>query len=146
DHDDDLDAIERHPSARMQSPVEPPEPMPSLKPDLHVVATNVPIDADLLAALPKDQREWLSKAGVAGRFDLEGVVSRGASPQDDVGFDFGIKLHDASMWPINGVASVTGLTSAMHLTPAKVVVESLEAHRGDATIDAHGSVGWAGDI
>ena len=58
-----------------------PDHVPPLRPELHIVATNVPIDADLLSAMPPDQREWLAKMGMSGRFDLDGNVTTAANPQ-----------------------------------------------------------------
>ncbi len=71
---------ERHPpqqsAQRAARPSTRPstQPAPALRPDLRIVARNVPIDRDLLAALPEDRRAWLEKIGARGRFDLDGTV------------------------------------------------------------------------
>lgn len=139
------------------------EQLPPLRPDLKVLASNVPIDDKLLGAMPESQREWLKKLGVAGKFDLDGRVGVGlgqpapasrdagkpssAKPHDadEIGFDFRIAVHDGSLWPSGGMFAASGVKGDLRLVPGKVTIDSLAGKRGDADLSAHGSVNW-GDI
>ncbi len=49
------------------------DPTP-LGPDLKVTARNIPIDDNLLAALPPAQRSWLEGTGATGMLDIDGHV------------------------------------------------------------------------
>ncbi|MBC8105666.1 MAG: hypothetical protein H7Z14_03680 [Anaerolineae bacterium] len=153
--DSTMAAVDRTATSRMQPPKVvdgEPDHVPALRPELHIVATNVPIDADLLSAMPPDQREWLAKMGMSGRFDLDGNVTtatKAAAPAQanasDVDFDFHIKLHEGSMWPTEGMFAASNLNGSLRLTPGRVVFESLAGKRGDADLSARGSVSWGGE-
>lgn len=154
-HDSSMAAVDL-PDSRMQPPKgvgAEPEHVPALRPELRIVATNVPIDADLLSAMPPDQREWLAKMGMSGRFDLEGNVttastespSKPPTPDNrDIDFDFRIKLREGSIWPTQGTFAASNLTGSLRLTPGRVVFESLAGKRGDSDLSARGSVSWGG--
>src|SRR5262249_32470308 len=49
------------PGVAYRAALEKKEPEPELDPQLTVTARNVPIDKDLLAALPADRRAWIEK-------------------------------------------------------------------------------------
>ena len=70
----------------------------SLRPNLKIAAKNVPIDNDLLAALPEKEREWLSRMGAAGNFDLEGMLTRKTrTEKGELDFAFDVTLHQCAM-------------------------------------------------
>src|SRR5437764_14183696 len=58
-----------------------------VRPQLTVTARNVPIDKDLLAALPEDRRKWIEKIGLGGMIDIDGRVWREQSEQMQHEFD-----------------------------------------------------------
>lgn len=127
-----------------------PTTRPSLpmSPDLHLRARNVSIDNELLAALPPMQQKWLVKLGVQGKFDLDGTVrSRqvqlATGPKDDIDFDFDVQLHNASLWPMESMAAVSGVNGMLHLTPDKLTLTDLTGKRGESQVKARGSVAWA---
>src|SRR5207249_2718398 len=63
----------------------------SLRPSLKLAAQNVPIDSDLLAALPPAERLWLQKLGASGKFDLQGTLTRRPEVgKGDVDFNFDV--------------------------------------------------------
>jgi hypothetical protein len=67
-------------------------PAPRLKPNLRITAKDVPIDRDLLNALPADRRAWLEKIGAGGKLDIEGTV-KSASAQGAGADDMDIDLR-----------------------------------------------------
>jgi hypothetical protein len=125
-----------------------PTTAPSLRPDLHVTAKNVPVDADLLRALPPGHRGWLEKLGAKGTFDLDGTVTSNArkAPGSNIDFAFDIDLHNASFLPINGVFTASDVQGKMRLTPQRLVIDSLSGKRGNGTLAVQGTVAWPNDI
>src|SRR5688572_25706885 len=121
------------------------KPAPSLRPDLKITARDVPIDRDLLNALPAGRRAWLEKLGVRGTFDLDGTLradpSAGAKG-GDLDFDLRIGLKDGSFWPDDGTFAVSHANGALRLSPTRLVISSLSARRGEAEIEASGSIAW----
>lgn len=120
----------------------------SMSPDLKIRARNVPIDGNLLDALPALQKKWLARLGAQGRFDLDGTVrSRDAKAstgaKSEVDFDFDVQLRNASLWPMDGMAAVSGITGSLHLTPDKLTLTDLKGMRGESEVKSHGSVAWA---
>jgi hypothetical protein len=138
--DDLADDDEPHPDAAAPDD----EPPPPLRPQLRIVARDVPVDDDLLSALPEAQREWIRKLGLAGRFDLDGEVIPAESRASDVGFDFRIAFRDGTMRPPGaGTFAATGIGGSMRLTPGQLVFEDLSGRRGDSSLSAHGQVDWS---
>lgn len=123
-----------------------------VRPDIHVVATNVPIDRDLLDAMPPDQRVWLEKLGAGGRLDFTGHVFATTQPvmpshhlapgKTDVGYDFGITLHDGSIHPPGGTLAMSGLTGQLRLTPTQLEITKLACTRGAGDLTGHGLIAW----
>ncbi|HMB96446.1 MAG TPA: hypothetical protein VKK61_10435, partial [Tepidisphaeraceae bacterium] len=73
-----------------------PEKMPALKPNLKIMARNVPLDQDLLDALPAAQKTWLEKIGAGGQFDIDGTIKPATSADNDLDCDFDIAMHDGT--------------------------------------------------
>jgi hypothetical protein len=121
---------------------------PALVPDIHVTAKNVPIDADLLAALPPDRRKWMEKIGLRGKLDIDGTVRAvGATtqPLDTSNIDFDMRLHlsNGEIWPAaHAVCAVSQLNGELHLTSRRLTITSLSGRRGQAEITSSGGVGW----
>jgi hypothetical protein len=120
-----------------------------IDPHLRVTARNVPIDKDLLAALPKDRREWLEKLGVGGNLDVDGRIERAVGtdvakrrPEDQVTYDMDLKLKDGTFWPSEGTFVATGVSGTMHLSPTQLVVNEMRGRRGKGEVWGSGSVAW----
>lgn len=123
-----------------------PNDGPSLKPNLKIVATNVPLDADLIGALPAGRREWLKTVGAGGKFDLDGTIRPASNPDDDLDYDLHVALHDGTLWPVNGVPSVDNLMGNMRLTNQRITLADMRGRRGDADVSARGEIAWPNDI
>lgn len=123
-------------------------------PDLTIKAVNVPIDQQLLDALPADRRQWLQKIGLQGKLDIEGRVfvepavrattrPHGAMAEiDNLGMDLKIRLHDGSLWPVEGMFAVSNLSGDMVLTPHRLGIKQLTGLRGQAQVKARGAISW----
>ncbi|HEY7118795.1 MAG TPA: hypothetical protein VH475_19555 [Tepidisphaeraceae bacterium] len=125
-----------------------------IDPRIRVRARGVPIDKDLLAALPPERRAWLEKIGIGGRLDVEGVIRRamgsgqpavgGNGPGDDIGYDLELKLKDGTLWPVEGRKfAATNVNGAMRLTPTQLVVTEMQGRRGAGQISGKGLVDWS---
>ena len=114
-----------------------------IQPNLHVQATNVPIDENLLGALPASQQQWVNKAGLTGRVDADGQIA--ASDKGAITYDARMALHDASLRPIQNVLAVSDVAGKFHLTQDKLEVENLHGRRGDADLSAAGNVDLSGN-
>ncbi len=111
-----------------------------LRPALTVGANNIPIDADLLAAIPPIQAKWLDRLGAKGVFDMTGNVMNGAKRAMDFAFD--VTPKDCSLWPVDDGYAVTAVNGSLKLTPQKLTLVDLHGKRGDADVTAHGEVTW----
>jgi hypothetical protein len=124
------------------------------RPDLHVVATNVPIDKELLNALPEDRREWIEKLGLGGNIDVDGRITSPSSdvpdasplrpsPSSDVNVDLGIEWHDGTLAPFGGPTAATDLSGSLRLASDKLTLRQIHGKRGNSDLSADGSVDWS---
>jgi hypothetical protein len=121
-----------------------------IRPNLKIVARNVPIDDDLLNALSPQQRQWMQKVGVGGTFDLDGGVfprdpAEVQPGQSSTQYAFDINLRDGTMWPTEGTFALSGLNGNMKLAPQRLMLTGLKAKRGRGEITLRGSVAWPND-
>jgi hypothetical protein len=131
-----------------------------IDPQLKLMARNIPIDRDLLAALPKDRREWMTKLGVGGKLDVDGQIMREAGSGRsavgsevkttdagkgavDIGYDMELKLKDGIFKPQQGPVAATSVSGSMRLTPTELVVHDMHGRRGKGEITGSGRVAWA---
>jgi hypothetical protein len=130
---------------RDDAPVEPGVPL--LRPNLVISARNVPIDRDLLAALPEAQRLWLQRIGAGGRFDLEGTIkpADGAAITDELRYDLHITLRDGTLWPIDGTFAVSDVQGNLRLKNQRLIFSELRGRRGAAELMARGEISWPND-
>jgi hypothetical protein len=135
---------------------------------VHLKVHHVPMDQDLMTALPSTKRDWLTKLGIKGLLDVEGditqpppkplkkvVDSLAKSDSDapvDLPFvsdplDFHLKMNlvDGQMTPAGSKFSLSNITSTMELTPDSLHIESGTANRGEATVLASGDIAWPND-
>ena len=128
--------------------------------DLALAARNVPIDADLLAALPPERRAWLEKIGVSGLLDVEGKIFQGldgapsaapdspangtanAAAPDPVGYELNLTVHHGSVWPAGGTFAVSDVTGQLRLGPDSLEVVRLDGRRGNADVFGSGRADW----
>ncbi|HEX3355766.1 MAG TPA: AsmA-like C-terminal region-containing protein, partial [Tepidisphaeraceae bacterium] len=113
---------------------------PVLHPALTVIASNVQLDSDLMAAIPPVQAKWLDRLGAKGVFDLNGTVSNNAKRAMEFVFD--VTPHDCSLWPVDDAYAITAVNGSLKLTPQKLTLVDLHGTRGDADVTAHGEVSW----
>ena len=115
------------------------------KPDLQVKATNVPIDHDLLSAMPATERSWLEKSGLQGQIDIDGRVffpEGQMSGGHDTDFDLGITLRDGSIGLKDPPLTINALTADFRLHPSRLELKQAIGRRGEAELHANGDIAW----
>ncbi len=116
------------------------------KPDLQLIGKNIPLDNDLLKALPPDARNWLHSAGATGMLDIDGkilpkaVVTR---PDDSVDFDLGVVFRDGTAKPIHTDFAVSDVSGKLRVHPDHLQVLELHGKRGDADLAGTGTIDWS---
>ncbi len=127
-------------------------------PDLTVRAENIPIDDDLLRAMPRAQRRWLTDVKLGGRFNIhDGRIFLERAPGDwttvpgaepdvvgptEVGFSLDIQLADGRISILDQPDAITGIAAEAQLTNNRLTLERAGGWHGDAEVVAHGSVSW----
>ena len=122
------------------------------RPDLRITARNVPIDKDLLAALPEDRRAWLQKVGLTGTLDIDGRVwwpsarEREAvapsSSQSELTHAFELALRNGTIWPAEGTFAISDLNGNLRLLPDRLTVSQMSARRSGAELAGRGEINW----
>jgi hypothetical protein len=114
-------------------------------PDLRISATNLPIDDDLINALPPQQQAWVQRAGVSGKLDIAGHVFPypNAERGPAVRYVFDASLHDGAVQPDGGPAAMSGLTGRLHLTPSRLELNDLSGVRGKSSVAGHVLIDWS---
>jgi hypothetical protein len=132
-----------------------------IDPRITVTGRGIPIDAQLLAALPQDRGQWLRTIGLGGRLDVDGFVRRQASAASpttlptephpagahpgtkDIGYDLQLRLSHGTVLPDGkGEFAARDLTGTMRLTPTEFVVHEIKGRRGDGQLFGSGRVDW----
>ncbi|MBV8781119.1 MAG: hypothetical protein JO353_06950, partial [Phycisphaerae bacterium] len=118
-----------------------------VRPDLHIVAKDVPIDRTLIDALPPDRRQWLQKIGIGGMINVDGTIS---SPRVQtlangepapLDLNLGIDWRDGKIAP-GGDVFATGMSGKLQLQPQRLIISDIKGQRGDAQLSARGTVSW----
>jgi hypothetical protein len=136
-------------------PLEPGEianKVTAARPDLKITARNVPIDKELLGALPEDRRAWLQKVGLTGVIDIDGriwwpsLIERDmvapSSRDSELTHAFDIALHSGTIWPLEGTFAVSNLNGNLRLLPDRVTISQMSGKRGQADLSGRGEVAW----
>ena len=110
-------------------------------PHLQLTASKMPIDADLLAAVPAQARNLLQSLNATGQLDVSGQVTESVGSQPVYTLD--LHLHDGAIAPRRIITPVTDLSANIHLTPQRLTVVDASGRRGQATLSGHGWVDWS---
>jgi hypothetical protein len=107
--------------------------------NITIEATDAPLDANLVAALPQWTRASLADLHVAGRARR---VSAWVRQQKDQPLDFRVAAHigDASIRPEGVNYSFEDADGALTIRPGRMVIEQMTARHGSLPVQASGQV------
>lgn len=125
--------------------------------NLTIAARSIPVDKDLIGALPVEQGAWLNRLGIGGNLKVDGriftkvppdwqaSVAPGEKPRDPpILYDLNIGVSDGTIWPADGLFSLSAVSGKLHLTHDRLDVLGLYGRRENAEVAAKGSVTFAG--
>lgn len=119
----------------------PGEKEPLIQPDITVHATNVPLDEDLISALPASKQKWLRNLKLGGHIDLDGKIGVTGPMTEESTEDFTITTKDAST--VIGQCKVEGISAKMRLSSTGLSIENIAGHRGDSKMAARATIDWS---
>lgn len=111
--------------------------------DLQLHGESIPIDNDLLQALPDRPRDLLDRLQLVGTLDFDGrVIADGeAEPQ----FNLTLRLRDGTARPRDSTFTLRDITATLKLRRDLALLQDLTARHGDTTLTGHGALRMAGD-
>ncbi len=125
--------------------------------DVKIAVRDVPMDQTLIHAIPVDQQESVRKLGAAGTMSCDGriytvvppdwrehLVPGRKPPDPPTQFDLAIGMKDGTIWPADGLFSVSNVAGSLHLTQQELDIIDLHGQRDGARIAAAGSLVFDG--
>jgi hypothetical protein len=125
--------------------------------DLKISVHNMPTNDELLAALPPDSRAWITKLGISGTLSCEGRIftvpppnweahyTRHQKPPDPpTQVDLALGIRDGTVWPADGLFSVSSVNANLHLTNDRLDILEAHARRENAEISCKSTFGLTG--
>ncbi len=103
--------------------------------DLSINASAVPIDTDLLHALPSETQEGMKWLGATGLVDVKGKVT-GTVP--DLHFD--LALSNGTITPDGGPWSLSGVSADLTLAGHRLAIHSLTGNHNGSPVKISGEV------
>ena len=130
---------------RMDGDVEFGDPA---KPNLQIRAGDVPIDQDLLSAMPPTERSWLVRSGLEGWINIDGRIFYSEDQRSrghDTDFDLGITLRDGSLRLKDRPLTINPLTADFRLHPSRLELKQATGRRGETELHGNGDIAWPQD-
>jgi hypothetical protein len=118
---------------------------PIVQPDLKLVARQIPIEQELLAALPENKRKFLQKVGITGLLDVDGTIKPLSPMSEETTLDAAINIAKGGAKIADGTITLTDLSADAHIGESKVIISSVKAKRGDGTIEGSATLDWTED-
>ena len=123
---------------------------------LNVAVHGMPLNDELVAAIPPEDAKWITKVGIGGLLDCQGriftVVPEGwqqrvkpteKAPDPPVLFDLNVAMKDGTIWPADGMFSMSAVAGKMHLTHDALELIDLHGKRDAGTVAATGRFTFA---
>lgn len=110
-----------------------------LEPDVRVVATDLPLDAALIDALPAPQNQWLRDLRLSGEIDVAGRIMTDEQDQPDI--DMRVRFTNATAKPGDEL-TLEDLDGEAALSLHDIEVKRLTGRFGDAELSIEGAADW----
>ncbi len=121
-----------------------PDGRPGVETRLDVVASNVPVDEDLLAALPEGIRPEVAALGLRGRLAATGdvrVVGEGFAGTD---LNLKLELSQGELFAGEGRYTLHNVRASIELVGGQLRILSATARRGAGQVEGGGLLDWSG--
>ena len=112
---------------------------------LKVTALNVPLDEDLLGALPEKDRAVLRVFHLSGLADVEGTVTTGPGAKGGFEYDLGIQLKGGRMVYEPFPFLAEQVTGHLRLVKGTCRIDSITGYNSGAKIEARGWIDQRAD-
>ena len=117
--------------------------------NLNVAVHGMPLNQELLAAIPPEDAKWIKKVGIGGVLDCQGriftIVPEGwqqrvneKAHDPPVLFDLNVSIKDGTIWPADGMFSLSAVAGKMHLTHDALELIDLRGKRDAGAVAATG--------
>lgn len=116
-----------------------PDNLADMKPDIHLLAVDVPLTPVLAQSLPSSYGRWVQLLHPTGTVGLDAKITRGAGGQPDI--TGSLSMINGTLSPPQLPFALTHVALAAMLTPDSLTLNSLNARAGSA-----GPTGRAGHI
>ena len=122
---------------------------PTAVTELKLIAENIAIDDELLAAIPEGSRDVLRKLGLRGVLDVTGIIRNDArlTPVDNapnapppVDYNLTALLREGTVWPMGASFVVGDVNGKIGLTPTKITFTDVNGSRGESKMTVNGSL------
>ncbi|MBC7785045.1 MAG: AsmA-like C-terminal domain-containing protein [Burkholderiales bacterium] len=118
---------------------------PLVQPDLKLIAKAVPLDDQIIAALPEQKRKWLKKVQLSGDIDLDGRIHCPDPETDETTLNAALQVRRGALRLAGGQVELTDLQADARISPTALTLTSASARHGDATIEANAAFDLTGD-
>ena len=114
-----------------------PDNLADMKPDIHLLAVDVPLTPVLTQSLPSSYGRWVQLLHPTGTVGLDAYITRGAGGQPDIAGS--LSMTNGTLSPPQLPFALTHVALAAMLTPDSLTLSSLDAAAGSA--DSTGRTG-----
>ena len=118
---------------------------PLIQPDLAISTRGVPINDDLIEALPEGRRKSLKRLGIGGKLDIDGRIEASAPDSEDPTVDLKVKLTAGSARPPAVKVRVDDLKANVRINGDRVDVDSFDGTVAGAALSGTAWADGAGD-
>ncbi len=114
-----------------------------IEPEIQVTTKGLPIDALLIASVPKPEDQWVRDANITGTADAQTRIFADPNGIDGVGFDVQITMHDGQASPYHGRYALDGLAGKITIGHQGISFDDIQAQHGQSKLTMHGHGDWS---
>ncbi|MEX1017111.1 MAG: AsmA-like C-terminal region-containing protein [Phycisphaeraceae bacterium] len=114
-----------------------------IRPDLHILDAELPVDPLLLTSVPAPQDRWMRAVGVSGHLTAHGNITNDAEGETDFAITF--NLDGGRARPLGGPFAFDDVAGQVVLHRRAIEIEQFHARHEEATLAGQGAAEWAED-
>ena len=107
-----------------------------MKPDIDIVAKDMPLDDVLLAVIPKQYAAWLRDLRFEGAWSTQGRIEQGITRDNKTGivYGFDVRFEDAKARPWGGRYDLNKIVGSLRIDRQGLKINEVEARHGDSRL------------